>query len=641
MNPTNPDDFDFEASDDTSNQESRRKQLLSRHQKSKLPEEYEQETGNKKAAASTGRFSDVEVRKLETYKREFCSAHDIDGHYFNDMMTESCRRRERTWSYTFITKSDFLTQYFEVLPHRKRKSMARYRERNWQNATGIKNWSQEDDDQIIKLVEQLGPKWVEIGQRLTRTQDAVQQRWKKVLQFTALGVTIRKGEWSAEENETLVQAVNRTKKNQGLAQDESTDRRVVWSFISMALGNTRTPKQCADRWKDVRKHGDTWSGKRLSEAYVNESEEGFDDAESEGNSRHEIESMGLSVEQNSTPVTAKVPEMASNEWDMEGESTAPAQERGENDFVSATQSARESRDISITNGGSQIAFPLQLSAASNETPSKFTTLSQAFANTQANSSALRRPVKSSSPGPRNDRPSPGIPMKLRTQSPVIRAKKLAEADLEEAETLIVGAKQRQTLRSSTSSYQRDGTRQVVQVPPESESDGTESSSDEDEDEEVFGVSKKRPLLSQPISTTNDAASSHSDNENDEPEAFHDAQDLQDRALVMPQGFSPFEARRREEEKQEEESTSESGSDSEGSSSSDGESGPASDEDEDEDENESEDSIIKDTRNDFMESIKQTARKAELAKLQSSIRQASALDDSDSDSESAGEEIEHG
>ena len=226
------------------------------YQKASL-DQHTQQTGHQSSTrpstCATGKFTESEVRKLDRYRDRFCTMHEVDHVTFNEMMTDSSRRDpNHPWTWRFIGKAEFLEDFYDVLPRRERKSMRRYRERNYQNTGESKEWTEKDDNDLINLVAELGHKWVEIGHRLTRTQDQVYQRWKNKLQHYGKR---RDGEWSAEELQSLKDAVKSFKEKNGLELRSTTDHEIRWYQISNRLDNTRTGQQCANRWRKLGMHG--------------------------------------------------------------------------------------------------------------------------------------------------------------------------------------------------------------------------------------------------------------------------------------------------------------------------------------------------------------------------------------------------
>jgi len=193
----------------------------------------------------TGKFSQGEVQALLSWRDSFCSEHDLTPTEFNNIMTASMRRTGGyQWPYKFITRVGFLSEYHEQLPNRNKRSMNRFRERHFQNVEST-TWTKQDDDELRGLVNQLGPKWVEIAQMMGRTADAVTQRWKHKLNY---GEEVKEGEWSAEEVKCLEEEVEAYAKSKGTtARNDSLN--VPWHAISLKIGNGRSGQQCSNRWR--------------------------------------------------------------------------------------------------------------------------------------------------------------------------------------------------------------------------------------------------------------------------------------------------------------------------------------------------------------------------------------------------------
>jgi hypothetical protein len=570
--------------------------------------EHERETGHvieTPRIEITGRFSDDEIKKLEKFKSDFCRMHDIANHEFNNMMTDSTRRLPlQPWPYDIITKQDFLEQFYDVLPNRNKKSLARFRERNWQNATGLKDWTVEDDDQLTKLVRQLGGKWVEIGQAMTRTQDAVQQRWKKHLQYKD---TKREGVWSPEETELLEKAIAAAKQKSGLAQDPSTDKRVAWTVISDALEGVRTPKQCSDHWcflSEVRGLIPNRYRARMTKA---------------GRKLRNPSYTPRGPSKKSAPISSTY--VHDSESEVEGDSHA-------NILSIEFEDAREDGDQ-----GHQLESPELPPAPSRKTPKQIMTLSQAFANTQANTSALRRSQRHELEEP-SDRPSPRLPSRARVHLPTIQAIPVHEDEEEIAETEEpVAIQEPSTFHSSNFNTSQNGDK-AAQNASESESE-EESKTDSEEDEEMISSARCRGLPSPELAASCDRSSHGAEPTKEEPVSNDDdLQPLPDIGLAEVKQDKKTAA-----DADDTSSSGESGTDTD-----------ADDEDEDEDDasesgsdddgNASEDSMEKDTRNDFMESIKQSARKAALVREKKIVKPV-VESESESESDSDGESIAHG
>ncbi|KAI9881871.1 MAG: hypothetical protein M1823_006417, partial [Watsoniomyces obsoletus] len=90
---------------------------------------HEKANGHKKGPAEAGpsgrRFSTLEEATIQRWARLFREEHDLTLEEFKEMM-QSSYRRNMEWNYEFITKSEFVQEYFELLPDRDIASMRRY-----------------------------------------------------------------------------------------------------------------------------------------------------------------------------------------------------------------------------------------------------------------------------------------------------------------------------------------------------------------------------------------------------------------------------------------------------------------------------------------------------------------------------------
>lgn len=374
----------------------------------------------------TGPFSEWEVSKLYDWRDMFCEDYNITHEQFNDIMTDTLQRKAGArWNWPFITKSDFLKEYCNVLPHRDKRSMLRYRERHFQNLAGSKDWTAEDDKELVRLHKELGPKWAEIARRLTRTVDAVSQRWRHKLQLGK----VEQGEWSKAEETKFKKVLEQVRKDSGTTADLD-EWRIPWTKVSQRMG-TRTAQQCSNHWRvlhGVKKNG-RWvkveglertpglsriltpskmerrlNGDAVSPGHRRVLSEKFvrSDDEDEGSENEDEESADpeqvLSEEEDS---------QNPDQGYSEGEEEEAVSQRAQTSFVAE----EESETVPDTTRRPTTRNPLTA-----KTPGKTLGSSQLFAQTQANTSALKAPQTDIRQVEVEDRPSPNIPIQRRVMS---------------------------------------------------------------------------------------------------------------------------------------------------------------------------------------------------------------------------------
>ncbi|KIW28096.1 uncharacterized protein PV07_07781 [Cladophialophora immunda] len=393
----------------------------------------------------TGAFSQTEVAKLNGWRDRFCEHHNISRIQFNDMMTDTMTRdKGSSWNWPFIKRAEFLQEYLGVLPNRNKRSLLRYRERNFQNVEGSKNWTAEDDKDLIRLHKELGPKWAEIAKRLTRTLDAVSQRWRHKLRYGEVDT----GEWSKAENAKFREILDELRHDSD--GKELQDYRIPWNQVSERMG-TRSAQQCSNHYRarhskkergrwikidalekslgssriltpskmELRLSGKTvrtrTSKKGLSEEYI------LDDDDDEDGDEGPEEGQG----DDEASENDKLTEGTTNE--------DTGSERGsdsEGDVEVANQSSSSAEDGSPASEISHTRIPVI-----TKTPGKTLGSSQLFEQTQANTSALKPPQTSGRKArlqESQERPSPNIPIeqrRLESRSPLKEIPVLENGDL--------------------------------------------------------------------------------------------------------------------------------------------------------------------------------------------------------------------
>lgn len=377
---------------------------------------HETESGHGKGDGQQGQvgaFNDYEVQKLNNWKDRFCEEHNITGTQFNDMMTDTLHRgRGGTWNWAFIKRTDFMSQYLNVLPNRNKRSMLRYRERNFQNVEGSLNWTEEDDRELIRLQKEMGSKWSKIAKVLMRTQDAVSQRWRHKLQYTQL----ESGEWSRAENILLTKAMEEVRRQSGVAAD-AQDWNIPWVQISEKV-KTRTPQQCSNHWRAL--HHLKVDGKWVPVSGLEKTP---------GASRILTPSKMQKRLAGTVPTSLKQRTALSSEYvqddDTDEESvseTRTSSGKGE----AAQPKPKEIESDSETSGNEERETPhTNRNLLTKRTPGKTLGSSQLFAQTQANTSALKPPPSNSrrsassqaqSESKSQERPSPNVPIQRRAVS---------------------------------------------------------------------------------------------------------------------------------------------------------------------------------------------------------------------------------
>lgn len=210
-----------------------------------------------------GFFVEEEVKALEQFKIRFCNNHHIQGRTFDAMIQHSERSGDEWPVATSIcTKGDFWNDIYALIPDRDRRSVYRFMRRHYQNTTQkAHDWTPEQDDELVKLHAQHGPKWAHIAKLLGRSDDDVTQRWKNRLQHRD---TKNTGAWSEAELRAFVKSLEEYRnlliENSADPQKAGKDiwemdlKSISWGSISNGMENSRTRQQCADKWRKIQKN---------------------------------------------------------------------------------------------------------------------------------------------------------------------------------------------------------------------------------------------------------------------------------------------------------------------------------------------------------------------------------------------------
>lgn len=213
----------------------------------------------KKDSLKIGFYTPEEVQIIENYKIKFCTTHSVSGTKFDEMIQHSERGGNGDFPVPpdVITKVDFWNEIYALMPDRDRRSVYRFMRRHFQASTQkAHDWTPEQEEELISLHAQHGPKWTYIGRLIGRSDDDVTQRWKNKLEHKGV---MNRGNWDADETKTFLDAMESSWVNMkpllgataGKDFYELDERLVSWGNVSKAMGHRRSRQQCADKWRKI------------------------------------------------------------------------------------------------------------------------------------------------------------------------------------------------------------------------------------------------------------------------------------------------------------------------------------------------------------------------------------------------------
>jgi hypothetical protein len=227
-----------------------------------------------KDSLKIGFYTPEEVEKIETFKINFCTSHNLPSTTFDEMVQHSERGGNGDFpvSTEVTTKGDFWNEIYGLVPDRDRRSVYRFMRRHFQvSAQRAHDWSREQEEELISLVGQHGPKWTYIGRLIGRSDDDVTQRWKNKLEHQG---TMNQGAWDEDETLTFLDAMEASWVNMKplLAEKAGKDlydldeKLVAWGNVSQAMGYRRSRQQCADKWRKIVKQVKTLRANGMPDA---------------------------------------------------------------------------------------------------------------------------------------------------------------------------------------------------------------------------------------------------------------------------------------------------------------------------------------------------------------------------------------
>ncbi|KAI9445701.1 hypothetical protein BJY52DRAFT_1315361 [Lactarius psammicola] len=177
-----------------------------------------------------GPFAQAETDRIEDAIRGYQETHGMSQENMEDLIL-STTRHSGFWAH--VTRSVPLRRVRSVYDH------VRHVHHPFRKPG---KWTELDDARLKEFAEQ-GHKWERIGDLLERPADECRQRYRKHLEHCD---TQCKGKWSLDEESRLnliMQDMNESGQN-----PQATSN--FWKEVSKRMDNTRTAKQCSNKWND-------------------------------------------------------------------------------------------------------------------------------------------------------------------------------------------------------------------------------------------------------------------------------------------------------------------------------------------------------------------------------------------------------
>ncbi|CAO3676011.1 unnamed protein product [Umbelopsis ramanniana] len=180
----------------------------------------------------TGKWDVLENRILEKRlkkiaRRRKMSFEDVQNSFFSEPFAKD---REFWWS---LARAFPQRTMHNIFLHTKRI----FDENNYQG-----QWDEESDAKLMAMVTEHGPAWAKISQALSRTANACLGRYRLIGNREKGKQNL--GQWSAEEENMLIQTVKKYKSEMNITNDKD----ISWTYVSSVFKGSRNPLQLRYKW---------------------------------------------------------------------------------------------------------------------------------------------------------------------------------------------------------------------------------------------------------------------------------------------------------------------------------------------------------------------------------------------------------
>jgi hypothetical protein len=148
-------------------------------------------------------------------------------------------------------KKDLIRNLFDdlplIFPYRKRDTMKYFIERKlYLSVHNIRGrWSDEDKERLLELYQTHGAKWAKLGRALNKRHEDVRSAYK---QMTAK----RKGKYSPEEEDRLVDCIRQVTGKMLCPMEELPQLGIAWQHVAKLMGFGRTSIEYQMKWGHLR-----------------------------------------------------------------------------------------------------------------------------------------------------------------------------------------------------------------------------------------------------------------------------------------------------------------------------------------------------------------------------------------------------
>jgi hypothetical protein len=182
-----------------------------------------------------GPFSKAEQNLVDEALSHVLQEEGINFNFSNSEKILSLSRQE--------LPKNFWARVAQYLPSRRIESIYDHTRRRLSLKNYKGKWTNEDLENLKKLVDCYGCQWTKIGSTLNRLPGACYDKWRDALKS---GEKRNKGKWYQEEKCKLIQLITRQIGHDS-SQEEKEVETIQWTIVAEKI-RTRSYLQCRNEW---------------------------------------------------------------------------------------------------------------------------------------------------------------------------------------------------------------------------------------------------------------------------------------------------------------------------------------------------------------------------------------------------------
>ncbi|RCK57472.1 DNA-binding protein REB1 [Candida viswanathii] len=185
-------------------------------------------------------FSPEEESLMAYYFAGYCHLHDMTR---DDLCT-------RVWSSERKT-DHFWKRCYQIFPYRTQSSIYKHIRRKFHVFDVRAIWTPEEDKKLDDLALLHNNKWKQIGEILGRMPEDCRDRWRN---YVKCGTKRTMNKWSQEEEDQLIRIVTELMTqltNSQVVDTENQLKNINWTIVSEKMNGLRSRIQCRYKWKKI------------------------------------------------------------------------------------------------------------------------------------------------------------------------------------------------------------------------------------------------------------------------------------------------------------------------------------------------------------------------------------------------------